>query len=54
MKQDELGVLRHAVHQAPQLLHHRLDQLLLVAVILSELRKDVVLFACVLHPGKTT
>lgn len=45
-------MLRHAVHQTPQLLHHRLDQLLLVAVVLSELGKEVVLFAGVLHPGE--
>lgn len=32
-----LGVLGHAVHQASQLLHHCLNQLLLVAVVLPEL-----------------
>lgn len=45
-----LGMLGHAVHQTPQLLHHRLDELLFVAVVLSELREDVVLLPCVLHP----
>lgn len=47
-----LGMLGHAVHQTPQLLHHRLDQFLFVTVVLSELREDVVLLTCVLHPVK--
>lgn len=47
-----LCVLGHAVHQAPELLHHGLDQLLLVAIVLPELSKNVVLFAGVSHSGE--
>lgn len=46
-----LCVLGHAIHQAPELLHHCLNQLLLVAIVLPELSKNVVLFARVSHSG---
>lgn len=46
-----LCVLGHAIHQAPELLHHSLNQLLLVTIVLPELSKNVVLFARVSHSG---
>lgn len=36
--------------EVPQLLHHSVDQLLFVALVLSELGENVVLPARVLHP----
>lgn len=44
-----LGMLGHAIDQTSQLLHHSLDQLLPVAIILPELWEDVVLFTRVFH-----
>ena len=46
-----LGVQRHAIDEAPELFHHRLDQLLLIPVVLPELGEDVVLLTGVLHPA---
>lgn len=45
-----LRVLGHTIHQASQLLHHGLHQLLFVSVILPELCEYIVLFARILHP----
>jgi len=45
-------VLGHAIHQAPKLLYYSLYELLLVAIVLPELSKNVVLFARVFHPGE--
>lgn len=48
-----LHVLGHTRHQASELLHDRLDQLLPVSVVLPELGKYIILLAGVLHPTKT-
>lgn len=42
-------MLGHTGHQASELLHHGLDQLLSVSVILPELGEYVILLAGVLH-----